>query len=178
MSVHRQGVAVSDRSCVCDRAVVPTVPLSRLQRCPFSWWMTVVVDQVSHRVIGFAVLEKMPTSIDAGRLLDRATTRAEPAVVLHLPPRLVPPTHRARARQTGSPEGRWIRTPHPRAHAVQQDAPKPSAQGVRFVTSGRAVGTLVVTEYVTKTVRIGGAVRTSDAGVTKRRPAHEESDVS
>jgi transposase InsO family protein len=56
---------------------VPWIPLSKLQRWPFCWWVAVVIDQFSRRVIGFALFRKAPTSTEVCRFLDRATKRAD-----------------------------------------------------------------------------------------------------
>lgn len=50
---------------------------SQLQRWPFCWWVAVVIDQFSRRVVGFALFKKVPTSTEVCRLLDRATKRAD-----------------------------------------------------------------------------------------------------
>ena len=54
---------------------VPWLPFSKLQRWPFCWWVAVVIDQFSRRVIGFALFTKAPTSIEVCAFLDRVTKR-------------------------------------------------------------------------------------------------------
>ena len=41
------------------------------QRWPFCWWVAVVVDQVSRRLVGYAVFRSLPTSEAMQRVLDR-----------------------------------------------------------------------------------------------------------
>ncbi len=55
---------------------VPWIPFAKLQCWPFCWWVAVVIDQFSRRVIGFALFTKAPTSTDIIRFLDRVTKRA------------------------------------------------------------------------------------------------------
>ncbi len=55
---------------------VPWIPFAKLQCWPFCWWVAVVIDQFSRRVIGFALFTKAPTSTDISRFLDRVTKRA------------------------------------------------------------------------------------------------------
>ena len=55
---------------------VPWVPFSKLQCWPFCWWVAVVIDQFSRRVIGFALFTKAPTSTDVCGFLDRVTKSA------------------------------------------------------------------------------------------------------
>jgi transposase InsO family protein len=54
---------------------VPWLPFAQLQRWPFCWWVAVVIDQFSRRVLGFALFAKMPDSKDVCELLDRLTRR-------------------------------------------------------------------------------------------------------
>jgi hypothetical protein len=48
---------------------------SAFLRCPFSWWVAVVIDQFSRCVKGFALFTKMLESIDICEFLDRLTER-------------------------------------------------------------------------------------------------------
>ena len=62
-----------------DLTTVPTIggfwiswlPLSLPQRWPFCWWVAVVVDHFSRRVVGTAIFTKEPTSADIMRFLGR-----------------------------------------------------------------------------------------------------------
>ena len=51
---------------------VPWSPFSKLQRWPFCWWVAVVIDQMSRRVVGLALFKKAPTSPEICRFIDRA----------------------------------------------------------------------------------------------------------
>jgi len=63
-----------------DLATVPTragfwapwFPFSLPQRWPFCWWVAVAVDQLSRMCVGFAVFNKVPSSSEVQRFLDRA----------------------------------------------------------------------------------------------------------
>jgi transposase InsO family protein len=50
---------------------IPWLPLSLPQRWPFCWWIAVVVDHCSRRVMGLAVFLKEPTAADVTRFLGR-----------------------------------------------------------------------------------------------------------
>ncbi len=54
---------------------VPWIPFSKLQRWPFCWWVAVVIDQFSRRVVGFALFTKPPTSTEVCAFLDRVAKR-------------------------------------------------------------------------------------------------------
>jgi len=55
---------------------VPWLPFSLAQRWPFSWWVAVLVDQVSRALIGFAVFAKPPDSRQIQQFLERAIRSA------------------------------------------------------------------------------------------------------
>jgi len=67
-----------------DLSVVPTVaglavpwlPHALLQRWPFCWWVAVVVDHFSRRVMGLAVFDCQPTSLQVRQLLALAIRKA------------------------------------------------------------------------------------------------------
>ena len=63
---------------------VPWVPFSKLQCWPFCWWVAIVIDQFSRRVIGFALFKKAPTSNEVCQFLDRVMKRAgiKPTVII------------------------------------------------------------------------------------------------
>jgi transposase InsO family protein len=50
---------------------IPWMPLALPQRWPFCWWVAVVVDHYSRRVMGLAVFRKQPSSRAIKSLLDR-----------------------------------------------------------------------------------------------------------
>jgi putative transposase len=50
---------------------VPWSPLTLPQYWPFCWWMAIVLDHYSRRVIGFAVFSDLPSSEDIQAFLDR-----------------------------------------------------------------------------------------------------------
>lgn len=50
----------------------PSFPFSLPQRWPFCWWVAVVVDQMSRKLVGFAVFKSLPTSEAMQQVLDRA----------------------------------------------------------------------------------------------------------
>ncbi|MEX0717792.1 MAG: DDE-type integrase/transposase/recombinase [Planctomycetaceae bacterium] len=62
-----------------DLTVVPTgsglwtswLPNAMLQRHPFAWWLAVVVDGYSRRVMGFAVFDQQPGSVAIRQFLGR-----------------------------------------------------------------------------------------------------------
>ena len=51
---------------------VPWLPKSLIQRWPFCWWVAVVEDHLSRRIMGFAVFDKQPTSVQVRSFLGRA----------------------------------------------------------------------------------------------------------
>ena len=55
---------------------VPWLPSALTQRWPFCWWIAVILDHFSRRVIGFAVFKKEPTSEQSCAVFDRAVSRA------------------------------------------------------------------------------------------------------
>jgi transposase InsO family protein len=58
---------------------VPWLPWALPQRWPFCWWVAVVVDHFSRRIIGFAVFDQNPTSLAVRQLLGRAIREARHA---------------------------------------------------------------------------------------------------
>jgi putative transposase len=50
---------------------VPWFPFSLLQVWPFAYWVAVVIDHFSRKVMGFAVFKKQPTSLDIRSFLGR-----------------------------------------------------------------------------------------------------------
>jgi putative transposase len=54
---------------------VPWLPFSIPQLWPFSWWVALVVDHYSRRVMGFAVFKKEPKSADIRTFLGRVIKR-------------------------------------------------------------------------------------------------------
>jgi transposase InsO family protein len=75
----------------CDLTTVPTsfgfwcswLPFSLHQRWPFCWWLAVVVDHYSRRIMGFAVFAQPPTSVAVRAFLGMAIRRAG-AIPRHL----------------------------------------------------------------------------------------------
>ena len=55
---------------------VPWTPQSLVQVWPFCWWMAIVVDHYSRRVMGFAVFKKQPASIDIRQFIARCISKA------------------------------------------------------------------------------------------------------
>jgi len=55
---------------------VPWLPFALPQCWPFCWWVAIVVDHFSRRVMGLAVFEKQPTSLLVRQFLARAITQA------------------------------------------------------------------------------------------------------
>jgi putative transposase len=51
---------------------VPWFPFAQLQCWPFAWWVAVVVDQFSRRVMGWCIYPKQPTSVEVRAFLGRA----------------------------------------------------------------------------------------------------------
>jgi transposase InsO family protein len=58
---------------------VPWVPQALSQRWPFCWWILVIPDHFSRRVVGFAAFDKQPTSQDVCNALDLAVQRVDAA---------------------------------------------------------------------------------------------------
>ena len=64
----------------CDLSTVPTslgfwtswLPFALPQHWPFCWWIAVVVDHYSRRIMGFTVFEQQPTSLAVRAFLGRA----------------------------------------------------------------------------------------------------------
>ena len=54
---------------------VPWLPHTVPQCWPFCWWVECVVDHFSRRVVGFAVFEKQPTSVDERSFLGRVIAK-------------------------------------------------------------------------------------------------------
>jgi transposase InsO family protein len=55
---------------------VPWVPWALPQRWPFCWWVGVIVDHFSRRIMGVAVFTQNPTSVAVRQLLGRAIRNA------------------------------------------------------------------------------------------------------
>lgn len=55
---------------------VPWTPEALVQVWPFCWWMAIVVDHYSRRVIGFAVFKKQPSSINIRQFIGRCIAKA------------------------------------------------------------------------------------------------------
>jgi len=55
---------------------VPWVPNAILPLWPFAWWLAVVVDHFSRRVLALGVYRSQPSAVDVCRLLDEARRRA------------------------------------------------------------------------------------------------------
>jgi len=55
---------------------VPWLPNALQQYWPFCWWLAMVIDHYSRRVMSFAVFRKPPTSIDIRAFLGRAIAKA------------------------------------------------------------------------------------------------------
>jgi transposase InsO family protein len=72
-----------NHSWLCDLTTVPTslgfwvpwIPRTLPQCWPFCWWLAVVVDHYSRRLLGFAVYRKQPTSHDVRLLLSHIIRR-------------------------------------------------------------------------------------------------------
>ena len=52
------------------------LPFALPQRWPFCWWIAVVIDHYSRRIMGFAVFEQQPTSVAVRTFLGRVMQRA------------------------------------------------------------------------------------------------------
>ncbi len=68
---------------ICGGFWVPWSPLTLPQCWPFCWWVAIVLDHYSRRVIGFAVFSNLPSSEDIQAFLDR-TIRISGASPKHL----------------------------------------------------------------------------------------------
>jgi putative transposase len=55
---------------------VPWIPWSALLCWPFCWWVSLVVDHFSRKVMGWAVYRKEPTAQEVSEMLDRAVAKA------------------------------------------------------------------------------------------------------
>jgi putative transposase len=55
---------------------VPWIPWALPQRWPFCWWVGVIVDHFSRRIMGFAVFTQNPTSVAVRQMLGRAIRQA------------------------------------------------------------------------------------------------------
>jgi len=55
---------------------VPWFPRAVPQRWPFCWWVGVVVDHFSRRIMGFAIFRQNPTSMAVRRMLGKAVNDA------------------------------------------------------------------------------------------------------
>lgn len=66
----------------CDLTTIPTAigfwtpssPFGLTQRWPFCWWLVVLADQFSAKILGVAVFPKQPTTGEVRALLNRAVT--------------------------------------------------------------------------------------------------------
>lgn len=54
---------------------VPWFPFTTLQMWPFCWWVCFVVDHFSRKVVGFALFDSLPTSVQIRSVLGRAIHR-------------------------------------------------------------------------------------------------------
>jgi putative transposase len=69
---------------LCDLTVVPTamgfwvpwLPQSLLQSWPFGWWVAVVIDHFSRKVLGFAIFKRKPVSLKIRSFLGRALQKS------------------------------------------------------------------------------------------------------
>ena len=74
-----------DHVWLADFTTVPTsvglcaswLPFGLPQRWPFCWWVTVVIDLYSRRIMGLAVLRKQPTSLAVRAFLGRVLQRVD-----------------------------------------------------------------------------------------------------
>jgi putative transposase len=70
-----------------DLTVVPTgggfwtswFPYTLVQCWPFCWWVAIVLDHFSRKVVGFAVFKSQPTSMEVRSFLGRAISRSRAA---------------------------------------------------------------------------------------------------
>ncbi len=68
---------------ICGGFWVPWSPFTLPQCWPFCWWVAIVLDHYSRRVMGFAVFSNLPSSEDIQAFLDR-TIKASGASPKHL----------------------------------------------------------------------------------------------
>ncbi len=54
----------------------PWLPWALVQRWPFCWWVAIVIDHFSRRIVGIAVFKSQPSAIAVVSFLDRAVKRA------------------------------------------------------------------------------------------------------
>jgi transposase InsO family protein len=55
---------------------VPWLPFTFVQRWPFCWWIAVIIDHFSRKVVGHAEFKQQPTAAEVCRALGRAAKRA------------------------------------------------------------------------------------------------------
>jgi transposase InsO family protein len=55
---------------------VPWLPFSKLLRWPFCWWVAVVIDHYSRRIMGVATFKNSPTSVSVQSFLESAIHNA------------------------------------------------------------------------------------------------------
>ena len=60
----------------------PWLPFALPQYWPFCWWVAVVIDHYSRRVMGFAVFSKRPTSVAIRTFLGKLVTRYKPKYLI------------------------------------------------------------------------------------------------
>jgi transposase InsO family protein len=68
----------------CDLTTVPTslgfwtswLPQALPQRWPFCWWVAIVIDHYSRRIMGFAIFMRQPTALAVKQLLQRVIRAA------------------------------------------------------------------------------------------------------
>lgn len=56
---------------------IPWLPQALAQVWPFSWWIAVVIDHYSRRVMGFAVFTKQPASLEIRQFVGRCIAKAD-----------------------------------------------------------------------------------------------------
>ena len=61
---------------------VPWLPFALPQRWPFCWWLALVVDHFSRRVMGVAIFEKQPTSVQIRTFLGHLCAKAKPKYII------------------------------------------------------------------------------------------------
>ena len=61
---------------------VPWLPFALPQRWPFCWWLAVVVDHFSRKVMGVVVFKKQTTSIQVRAFLGRLCAKAKPKYII------------------------------------------------------------------------------------------------
>ncbi len=61
---------------ITDGLWAPWIPFALPQRWPFCWWVAIVLDHYSRRVMGFAVFKDQPTSVAMRTFLGRTARRA------------------------------------------------------------------------------------------------------